>query len=77
MNTSTYRITEALVTIIAVSAVVVGCFFVLLKSIDKNAIADCIVLENQAEHFKPQFYLTKWQDEMCRSYGMIIDAPVQ
>lgn len=76
MKTSARNIIESLITIIVTLAVVVGGFFLMLKGLDKQAVVDCLVLENQAGHYD-NFYLLKWQDEMCRTHGIVINAPVK
>jgi hypothetical protein len=56
---------------------VLGGLFTLLFSygMEKNDKATCIKLQAQSEQYDG-FYLTEYQDAMCTSLGININAPV-
>ncbi len=50
---------------------------ILSASLDKSEVVSCVQWEDWAQSFKPHFFLLKWQDEMCRVHGIVIDAPIR
>lgn len=50
--------------------------FVGTKALNKHEIYECHQWENQAKNF-PEFYITDWQDQQCRTHKIIINAPVK
>lgn len=43
---------------------------------DNNEVVECESWKSQAAEFD-QFFMTRWQDQQCRSHGIIINAPVK
>jgi hypothetical protein len=54
----------------------IGCFFVLMQAVSNAEEVECLKLERQASEFE-HFFLTEWQDEMCRTHGIIIGANIK
>jgi hypothetical protein len=52
----------------------VGWAFV--TGLDEQEVMQCNILLEQSVEFKPLFFLSKSEDEMCRAHGIPIDAPV-
>lgn len=71
-----HRIKNGLMLIVGVGAVLTFTLFFLPHALDRQAIADCGKWEAYSEEY-PNFYLTKGQDEQCRYFGIIINAPVR
>lgn len=69
-------ITNGLVLIVGVCAVLALLLFFLPHALDKQAIADCGKWEAYSEEYS-DFYLTKAQDAQCRYFGITINAPVR
>ena len=46
-------------------------------AITKNEVVECNTLEEYSRVYKPHFYLTPWQKEMCDRHEIIINAPVK
>lgn len=79
-----------MIGVVAIVAILfAGYFFaqlvgkVLAATSDRNAEAECIELAKEAKDrlpltrdFEGGFYITKWQDDMCRSVNIHVDAPV-
>lgn len=67
---------------IALIAIAIGMAFKLMAqgieyAIVKNEVVECNKLEEYSRVFKPHFYLTPWQKEMCDHHQIIINAPIK
>lgn len=54
----------------------VALFHLVLTSLDKSEVVSCLELQEQAREFGG-FYLTDWQDEMCKAHNIVINAEVK
>ena len=68
----------AMLFFIIVAIVIASGFGMLIMSgLEKNEVVTCNKLVSQSKEFKNAgFFITKIDDEMCRSHNIIIDAPV-
>lgn len=53
-----------------------GFFLLFSHGFDKQEVVECMTLEGYSKEFD-SFFITKWQDEMCRRQGIIIDTEVR
>lgn len=61
--------------ILSILALIIIVSFI-SKAMDKSEIYDCITLEKQSETYS-NFFITGWQDQMCKSHNIIINAEVK
>ena len=71
-----HKISDGLLLIIGVGAVLTFTLFLLPHALDKQAVADCHKWEAYSHEY-PNFYLTKSEDAQCRYFGISINAPVR
>ena len=62
---------------IGILVAVVGLTFVISIGLDKSERVECEKLVRYSTEYAPAFYITEWQDEMCRAHDIVIDAPVK
>lgn len=59
-------------------ALVSVAFIAFNKGLDKTEMAECYKLQQQAIHYSNKaFYITSWQDEMCNTHGIRVNAPIR
>ncbi len=61
--------------IVIAVACAVGFITVFIHGMEKQEIVTCNKLVDQSKQYD-NFFITKSDDEMCRTHGIIIDAPV-
>ena len=83
------KIIKFISSILLLLAILALVGWVASTALDKNEVAECHELERQSKEFgeliindengnpKPLFYITKWQDEMCRAHGLNINARIE
>ena len=54
----------------------VAVAFAFLKGVEKQEKVECLKWQEEAKIYD-DYYITKWQDEQCRHYGIKIDAPIK
>lgn len=74
--TSAKQISKALGIFAIVMIAMFGCFLILAHGFDKQEAVECMKLERYSKEFD-SFFITKWQDEMCRNQGIIINANIK
>ena len=62
---------NTIVSIIALTAIVLAVFFVIREALEKQEIAECFQWQSQAEQY-PNWYATDWQREQCSHYQILI-----
>lgn len=66
-------------TIITLTLIVVAFAYYFVPSVIKSQeVFECKTLLNQSNEFRNAgFYITSWQDDMCRKHDIIINAEVK
>lgn len=69
---------------VLIGSIVCGIFFggivvfILPGYLDRQEIVECKSLVAQSKAgYDGKFFIAKWQDDQCRSHGIVIDAPVK
>lgn len=70
--------------IIKVTAILLVAFVVLMGftrlvsgAVTKSEVKECLKLEREAVEYGRKYFITSWQDDMCRGYGIYINAEVK
>ena len=69
---------KTLFTITAILIIGAFAYYFIPSIIKSQEIFECQTLQNQSVEFRNAgFYITSWQDEMCRNRNIIINAEVK
>ena len=61
--------------IIIACSFAVGFMFMFYQGYTKSEIVQCNKLVEQSKHYD-NFFITKYDDEMCKTHGIVFDAPI-
>lgn len=61
---------------VAVVFIVIVFVVAISIGVSKQEKVECITWQNQAKEY-PNYYITHWQDQQCRSIGIIINTEVK
>lgn len=69
---------------IKVTAILLVAFVVLVgaskaigSSISASERMECLKMEKEAVEYGRKYFVAKWQDDMCRTHGIFINAEVK
>lgn len=67
---------DIIIGTIIIFVLIVGLFFVAMHGIELHERHECIKMQEEAQE-KYNYWITESQDELCRSLGIKIIAPIK